>query len=63
MEIELYSFLTLVLSGDKWLFSCPGCFTPAEIAVGDHRMGGWVIQTTTGYFEEDKCIQSLGVET
>jgi hypothetical protein len=26
-------------------------------------MGGWVIQTTTGYFEEDKCIQSLGVET
>ena len=45
MEIEFYSFLTLVLDGGEWLFSCPGCCTPGEIAAGDHCVGGWASHT------------------
>jgi len=29
----------------EWLFSCPGCCTPGEIAAGDHSMGGWASHT------------------
>jgi len=47
MAIGLYSFLTLVLDGGKWLFSCPDYCTPAELAAGDHCMGGWVSHTAT----------------
>ena len=64
VEIELYSFLTLVLDGGEWLFSCPGCFHswgnscwwPLYGRLGESHIH-------SGCFEEDKCINSLGVES
>jgi len=31
VEVEFHVFLTLALEGE-WPASCPGCFTPGEIA-------------------------------
>jgi len=56
MEIELYSFLTLVLDGGEWLFSCPDCCTVLNGRLGESH-------SHSGCLEEDKCIHSLGVET
>jgi hypothetical protein len=63
MEIELCSFLTLVLDGGECLFSCPGCCTPVEIAAGDHCMGGWASLTATLDVLKKINVCTLGVET
>jgi hypothetical protein len=34
--------LILALDGGEWSASCPGRFTPREIAPGTHWIGGWV---------------------
>jgi hypothetical protein len=35
-------FLTSALVGGEWSVSRPGCFTPAERALGTLWIGGWV---------------------
>jgi hypothetical protein len=35
-------FMTSALDGCEWSASRPGRFTPAEIALGAHWIGGWV---------------------
>jgi hypothetical protein len=42
MEVQLHSFLTLVLDGGEWLASQPGRFTPKERTPGTHCKGGWM---------------------
>jgi hypothetical protein len=37
-----YSFLTSTLDGGEWSASRPGRFTPREIALGTHWIGGRV---------------------
>jgi len=42
VEVEFHTYLTLSLDGGEWLASRPGRFTPREIALGTHWIGGWV---------------------
>lgn len=40
-EFMVHTFLTLVLDGDAWLASRPGCFTSRYRAPCTHKIG-WV---------------------
>jgi hypothetical protein len=42
LDIWIHVFLTLALVGGEWSASCPGCFTPSEIASSTRWIGGWV---------------------
>jgi hypothetical protein len=37
-----HAFLNLALDGGEWSVSRSGRFTPREIALGTHWIGGWV---------------------
>jgi hypothetical protein len=41
VEVQLYSFLTLVLEGGELSASLPGCFTPLKNP-STYSMGAWV---------------------
>jgi hypothetical protein len=45
MEIQLHSFLTSALDGNKWLAPRPGCFTPGTLKMGCEGER-WKIQVT-----------------
>jgi len=42
LEMELRTFLTLVLDGSQWSASCPGCFIPGRRTPCTHWIEGWV---------------------
>lgn len=43
MEVQLHSFLNLVLDGDEWTASGPGLYTHADRVSGTHEQEpGWV---------------------
>jgi hypothetical protein len=40
--VYIYALLNSALFGDDWSASRPGRFTPRELALGAHYIGGWV---------------------
>jgi hypothetical protein len=42
VEVQLHSFLTKALDGDKWSASHPYRLTLGKRAPGTHWIGGWV---------------------
>jgi len=42
VEVQLHTFLTLLLHGGEWSASQPACFTPRERVQVTHWIGGWV---------------------
>jgi hypothetical protein len=42
VDIQIHIFLTSALVEREWSASRPGRFTPGEIALGTHCIGGWV---------------------
>lgn len=59
VEIQLHTLLTMTLSGGAWSDSCPGHFTPGEIAPTRHSTDGWMgPQTCLNALEWSKMSDS-----
>jgi hypothetical protein len=56
-------FLSSVVVGGEWSASCPGHFTPREISLCSHWMGGWVgIRVSPDAVEKEKNLSMPGIE-